>query len=294
MAKLTDMLGRPHSGMVPWVVSAIVTDNVDPDELGRIQVKFPTLHDEPLSFWLRQSSPNAGKERGLYALPEKQDEVLVVFMQGSQDVGVIIGQFWNGVDKPPQECKNTLPGSGKTDTGGQWSKDKFADGSTDLELNDRRFWKSRSGHLFVFDDTAGAETVQIWDQSHTLAFVFDTAESRILLTNSSGDIHIRTATDLYLEAGNDIKWIAGNNIEGESGKDTKHKAGMNYTREAGQEVKEKAGTNATYEAGVNFTGKGGANMDLKAGAALTAEGSATATYKAGGPCTIKGAVVMIN
>lgn len=294
MAKLTDMLGRPHSGMVPWVVSAIVTDNVDPDELGRIQVKFPTLYQEPLSFWLRQSSPNAGKERGLYALPEKEDEVIVVFMQGSQDVGVIIGQFWNGVDIPPQECKDTLPGPGKTDTGGKWSKDKFTDGSKDLAKNDRRFWKSRSGHLFVFDDTSGAETVQVWDKSHTLSFVFDTTESRILLTNSKGDIHIRTKNDLYLDAGHDIKWIAGNNIEGESGKDTKHKAGMNYSREAGQEVKEKAGTNATYESGVNTTIKAGAAMSIKAGSALTAEGGATATLKAGGPCTVKGAVVMIN
>ena len=60
---------------MPFAVVGIVTDNVDPDELGRIQVKFPTLHEEPLSFWLRQISPNAGAERGLYALPEIDDEL---------------------------------------------------------------------------------------------------------------------------------------------------------------------------------------------------------------------------
>jgi len=293
MAKLTDMMGRPHSGLVPWAVVGIVTDNVDPDELGRIQVKFPTLHEEPLSFWLRQISPNAGKERGLYALPEKDDEVLVIFVQGSHDVGVIIGQFWNGVDIPPKECKDALPGSGAL-WSGQKSSDGFADGSTSLDDNDRRFWKSRSGHLLVFDDTSGSETVQIWDNSHTLALAFDTAESRIVLSNSSGDIHIRTATDLYLEAGNDIIWHAANNIDGESGMDTLHKAGNNYEMESGMDATIKAGMNLTAEAGMDFEGKAGMNMKLEGSIELKAKGGASATYEGGGMCTVKGGSVMIN
>ncbi len=277
MAKLTDFLGRPHSGLVPFAVSAIVVDNVDPDELARIQVKFPTLDQEPVSYWLRQSSPNAGKERGLYALPEIDDEVLVIFMQGSQDVGIIIGQFWNGIDIPPQECKDALPGEGKTHAM-TWSADTFSDGTTDLEKNDRRFWKSRSGHLFVFDDSDGKESVQIWDGTHTLALVFDTADSRILLTNSTGDIHIRTETDLYLEAGNDIKWKAGNDLKGEAGNDIDEHAMNNY--------KFKADTNVTMESGAAWKQKSGSSMDLKAGAA--------GSFKAGPMITIKAGLVKIN
>jgi uncharacterized protein involved in type VI secretion and phage assembly len=295
MAKLTDVLGRPHSGLVPWAVVGLVTDNVDPDELGRIQVKFPTLHEEPLSFWLRQVSPNAGKERGLYALPEKDDEVLVVFMQGSHDVGVIVGQFWNGVDKPPTEAKSGLPGSGKTAvTGAKKSTDKFKDGSTSLDDNDRRFWRSRSGHLLVFDDTSGKESVQIWDQSHTLALVFDTADSRILLTNSSGDIHIRTATDLYLEAGNDLIWHAGNNIDGESGMDTIHKAGMNYDFEAGMDAKMKAGMNFDVEAGMNLTCKASMNAKVEGSMMFEAKGGIEAKLQGSAMATVKGGIVMIN
>jgi len=277
MAKLTDFLGRPHSGLVPFAVSAIVVDNVDPDELARIQVKFPTLDQEPVSYWLRQASPNAGKERGFYALPEIDDEVLVIFMQGSQDVGIIIGQFWNGVDIPPQECKDTLPGPGKTHAM-TWSADEFTDGSKDLAKNDRRFWKSRSGHLFVFDDTSGAETVQIWDNTHTLSFIFDTAESRILLTNSTGDIHIRTETDLYLEAGNDIKWKAGNDLVGE--------AGNNIDEHAMKDYLFKADMNVTMESGTAWKQTAGTSMDLKAGAA--------GSFKAGPMITIKAGLVKIN
>lgn len=279
MAKITDAGGRPHSGLQPFPVVGIVTDNVDPDELGRIQVKFPTLADEPVSYWIRQISPNAGQERGLYALPEVDDEVMCLFMQGNVDTGVIVGQFWNGVDKPPTEAKDGLPGPSKTQVPGcTVSKDTFTDGSKDLAKNDRRFWRSRSGHLFVFDDTDGAETVQIWDQTHTLALVFDSAESRIVLSNTSGDIHIRTATDLYLEAGQNILWKAGQNIEGESGMDTTHKAGMNWTTEAG--------VNATLKGSVGTTVEGGTTLNLK--------GGATAKLEGGAMTQITGGVVTIN
>jgi phage baseplate assembly protein gpV len=294
MAKLTDVMGRPFSGIVPYCVVGLVTDNVDPDELARIQVKFPTLHEEPLSFWLRQVSPNAGKERGLYSLPEKEDEVLVIFMQGSHDVGVIIGQFWNGVDIPPQECKDALPTSSKTWTSGKWSTAKFTDGTTDLAKNDRRFWKSRSGHLFVFDDSDGKETVQIWDNSHTLCLAFDTAESLITLTNEKGDIHIRTKTDLYLEAGNDIKVYAGNNIEGESKMDTKHEAGMKIEVESKMDTKFKAGMNFKVEATMNFEVKASLVAKLEGSLNFEAKGGLMAKVEGGAMTQVKGGIVMIN
>jgi len=293
MAKLTDVTGRPHSGLVSNAVVAIVVDNVDPERMGRIKVKFPTLHEEPLSFWIRQASPNGGKERGLYSLPEIEDEVLVIFMQGSQDVGVIIGQFWNGVDIPPQECEDKMPGSGKSDTGAEWSTELFTDGSTNIEKNDRRFWKSRSGHLLVFDDTSGSETVQMWDGSHTMSFTFDTAKKTIFLANSGNDIHIRTKRDLYLEAGNDIKYLAKNNIEGTAHNDMKLQIDNNFNL--------KANNNASLEAGVNYTTKAGVDMKGSAvsvtfdgSASFTGKGGGTAELSSGGMTTVKGGIVMIN
>jgi len=242
MAKITDLQGRPHSGIVPFAVMALVTDNVDPDELGRIQVKFPTLHEEPLSFWLRQVSPMAGKERGLYALPEKEDEVLVVFLQGSHDVGVIIGQFWNGVDKPPPEAKDKMPVAGDTDTGATWSTDQFTEGSKDLEKNDRRFWKSRAGALMAFDDTEGSETLQFWDKDHKLSLIFDTAEQRIVMANTGGDMHIRTKGTLYLEAGEEVKMKAKSDIYIDSDTNVNIKAATNATMESGSKIDIKSTT----------------------------------------------------
>jgi len=295
MAKLTNMSGQPFSGQMSNCVVGVVDDNVDPDELGRIRCKFPSLLNEPLSFWIRQSSPMAGKERGLYALPEKGDEVMVMFMQGSQQVGVIIGQFWNGEDKPPAEAKAGLPGPDKTTIpGGKWSTDTFTDGSKDLASNDRRFWKSRSGSLMVFDDTGGAESVQIWDSTHTLSFVFDSTESRIILANSKGDIHIRSKNDIFIEAGNDIKWIAKNNIEGESGKDTIHTAKMNYKLTANQNIDTKSKMNTTMKADMNWTAS--AKMNLKAEGKMNFEGKGgvKAELKGGALAVVQAAMVKIN
>ena len=79
---------------------------------------------------------------------------------------------------------------------GKKIKECFTDGSSDLKKNDRRLWKSRSGHIICFDDTDGKESIQIWDKNHELCLAFDSKEGNIYLTNSN-DIHIRTANDLY-------------------------------------------------------------------------------------------------
>jgi len=293
MAKLTNFSGQPFSGLVPHAVIGVVTDNVDEDELGRIKVKFPTLPDEPESYWLRQISPMAGAERGLYALPEIDDEVLVLFMQGSQDVGVIIGHFWNGVDVPPTEAKDGLPGSSETDTGGSWSTDTFSDGSTSLDDNDRRFWKSRSGHLLVFDDTDGSESVQVWDKNHELALVLDSANSAVYLTNNSGDLHIRTKGDLYLESGGDTKIYSGANIEVESSQSSSWTTGTGYEVESGTSTDITAGTAMTLEASTGFEAKG---LTAKVEGSTTAEfkGGAKATLKGSGMAEVSGGIVKIN
>jgi uncharacterized protein involved in type VI secretion and phage assembly len=295
MPKATDVGGRPFSGLGPSTVVGIVTDNVDPDELGRIKVKFPTLASEPASFWIRQHAPMAGKERGFYTLPEKEDEVMVMFMQGSHDTGVIVGQFWNGVDKPPKEAKDGLPGPAKQEVpGGQLSKDKFTDGSKDLSKNDRRFWKSRSGHLFVFDDTDGKESIQMWDKAHILSMAFDTKEKRIILANTDGDIHIRTKNHLWLEAGQDIKWRAGNDIVGESANNTKHKVGQNWTVDTQMDSTLKTGQNFTIDAGMGITFKAKMNCNVSGDMNAEFKGGINATLTSSAITTVKGGMVKIN
>lgn len=294
MAKLVNSSGRPHSGQVAHSVVGIVVDNVDPDELGRVQIKFPTLHEQPISFWLRQVAPNAGEERGLYALPEIEDEVMVAFLNGSQNIGVILGQFWNGVDKPPKEAVNGLASQSRNLWVGSWSTDEFQQGSSDHQANDRRFWRSRSGHLFGFDDTDGQETIQMWDKTGDLALIFDSKDGRIILANNKGDIHIRAKKDLYLEAGKNAKFKVGENYDFEAGKEGKIKYGMDFSFEAGMNAKHKAGMAYEMKAGTDLKGEGGTNAEIKGGIGFTGQGGMTADLKSGGATGVQGAIVKIN
>ena len=84
------------------LVTAIVTNNDDPERLGRVKVTFPTLSPDDESGWARLASPGAGSARGLQWLPEVDDEVLVGFEFGDLGRPVVLGGMWSRTDQPPQ------------------------------------------------------------------------------------------------------------------------------------------------------------------------------------------------
>jgi uncharacterized protein involved in type VI secretion and phage assembly len=83
------------------LVVGIVTNNDDPEKLGRVRVKFPTLSQDDESAWSRIATPGGGKERGLQWIPEVDDEVLVGFELDDTTRPVVLGGLWNRKDAPP-------------------------------------------------------------------------------------------------------------------------------------------------------------------------------------------------
>ncbi len=177
-----DLLTSPRSAdrktrqRIHGAVIGIVTSNEDPDKLGRVKVRFPWLTDDDASHWARVSSPMAGNGRGLYLLPEIDDEVLVVFEQGIIEHPYVIGALWNGKDKPPAEN---------------------SDGK-----NNCRVLKSRSGHIIVLDDTDGDEKIIIRDKSGETEIVMDVKGESLTITSKK---------DLNLNAGGNISIAADSN-----------------------------------------------------------------------------------
>ena len=197
MAKVTNRYGRPVSGQMPGAVEAIVIDNVDPEGLARVKVKFPTLPECPESYWARLSQPMAGQERGWVTIPEIGDEVLVVFMHGDINHALVVGGLHNGVDTPPYANE---------------------DGENNL-----RVFQSRSGHRVTFDDTSGAERIELVSHNKELHIVWDAANN-IISVYSGGDIQIEAKEHLHIEtnlftlsAEEDISIQAGKDIIVDSG-----------------------------------------------------------------------------
>jgi uncharacterized protein involved in type VI secretion and phage assembly len=145
------------------VLVGIVIDNQDPDGLGRVRLKFPSLADDEIGHWARVAVLMAGAERGTFFLPEVDDEVLVAFESGDVRRPYVLGGLWNGRDRPPETN---------------------ADGKNNLRLI-----KSRSGHLIRLDDTAGAEKIEIVDRSGKHSITIDTAGNTITIA-SGADIKL--------------------------------------------------------------------------------------------------------
>lgn len=152
-----------NHGRTSGVAVGVVINNQDPQGLGRVQVKLPNYSDLDIGHWARIAVLMAGNQRGTFFLPEIGDEVLVAFENGDFERPFVLGALWNGVDNPP---------------------DTNADGQ-----NNHRLIKSRSGHIVRFDDTAGAEKIEIIDKSGNNAITFDTANNTIKIV-SAQDITI--------------------------------------------------------------------------------------------------------
>jgi uncharacterized protein involved in type VI secretion and phage assembly len=82
------------------VVIGTVTQNDDPDGLGRVRVRYPALGEDTEGWWARIASPAAGRERGLLMTPQVDDEVAVLFENGDPRRPYVVGALWNGRDRP--------------------------------------------------------------------------------------------------------------------------------------------------------------------------------------------------
>ena len=160
------------------VTVGIVTDNQDPDGLARVKLRFPSLGDNDESFWARIVTPMAGNGRGLYLLPEVDDEVLVVFEHGAMDHAYVIGSLWNGTDSPPESNR---------------------DGH-----NNMRALKSRSGHIFRLDDSDGTEKIEIIDK---------TGNNKITIQSSDNTLHIESDSDIQIQSSTGKIVLSGMGIE---------------------------------------------------------------------------------
>lgn len=105
-AGLADYLAGGHTvtgASRSWggLVVGIVTNNNDPEKLGRVKVTFPTLSAEDESTWARVATAGGGPKRGIQWLPEVDDEVLIGFEHDDQTRPVVLGGMWNRTDQTP-------------------------------------------------------------------------------------------------------------------------------------------------------------------------------------------------
>jgi uncharacterized protein involved in type VI secretion and phage assembly len=90
----------PRRSWPMGLVIGLVTQNQDPDKLGRVRVRYPTLGDDVEGAWARIAAIGAGPTRGALMLPAVGDEVVVGFEHGDVRRPYVLGALWNGQARP--------------------------------------------------------------------------------------------------------------------------------------------------------------------------------------------------
>ena len=177
---------------LPWACyPALVTDNQDPEGLGRVKIKLPWSPEQDgdeYQAWARLATLMAGSNRGTWFIPEIDDEVLVAFLAGDPDRPIIIGSLWNGQDAPPETIGSD---------------------------NNIKSIVSRQGIRITLDDSAGQEAITLQTPGGQKVLLKD-GPPEVEITDSSGNsvkletsgITINASTNVTIN-GSSVKISAG-------------------------------------------------------------------------------------
>lgn len=252
----------PDRSVFDGVTVGIVTDNKDPDELGRVKVKIPSLSEEVTTEWIRMCFPGSGgaDHHGWYLLPEVNDEVLVAFEQGDVRRAYVLGGLLNGKDKPFYKNDKVIGSAG---------------------VNQHAF-RLKSGAHLLFDENPDEEVIELKNKDGKFYLKYSSKEGFTIENTSNGDkFTVTNKGDIAIKS-ND-KNIT---IEAPMGALTlKAQKDISIESQTGKVAIKASAGDATME-GMNAKVTGQMNAEVKGNMMAKLEGGANAT--------IRGAMVMIN
>lgn len=183
---------------------AIVKDNNDPLQIGRVKVQMLWQKDNSTTDWIRVLTPDGGssdsisKNRGYVFIPEIGDQVILGFRYNDPDRPFVLGSVFQG----------------NTGAGG------FAQ-------NHLKSLTTRTGHLIEFDDNSSSQGIKITDMNNNVIHI-DTVGNNITIS-ALENISIN-AKNIFINAEQNITTIAGMNIDTSAGENMSDNAGRNMTK----------------------------------------------------------------
>ncbi|MEM9919702.1 MAG: type VI secretion system tip protein VgrG, partial [Bacteroidota bacterium] len=185
----------------------------DPDSEFRIMVKIPILNADDEGVWARVACVDAGENRGMFFLPEIDDEVVIGFLADDPREPVVLGMLNSSAKPAPIEASDDNHEKGLVTRSEM--KLLFDDDKISMKF------ETPAGKFITLDEDAGIIGLE--------------DENGNKITMDADGITLDSAKDIVLKASGDVK-VEGNNIE--------HKANMNFKAEgsAGMEVSSSATT----------------------------------------------------
>ncbi len=166
------------------LILGVVTENYDANHTGKVQVSFPSFDTTGnATEWLPVTAQYAGKNYGVYFLPEKGDQVIVGFIGGDAHCGVVLGSLWN--------AKNTLPSN------------------TADENNIKRCIITKDGHSVTFQDgdegkitvkSKNGHIVEIDDKNKTVKVNTNDGKQKLVLDENKSTVDLESGDKLNIKA----------------------------------------------------------------------------------------------
>ncbi len=261
----------------------IVTDNKDPDKLGRILATVPAISGMTQN-WALPCAPYAGKDGdvgvGFYAIPPVGAKVWIEFEGGNPNFPIWSGCFWQDGEVPTEISTNSDDPSQvkgfKTRGVTVWLDDTDQKGQVVLQFNDPSVSEPVTVK-FLLDSKGLVVTVEGSQDTSTVTQKPDLIDtnSKTLSTTSTENTTLTAQKNLTATVTEDLTLTASGNAEMKASKDVTVQ-----------------GANGTVKADQSLTLQG-ANATLKGDTSVTVQG-ASATFKADGTAVVKGAMVNIN
>jgi type VI secretion system secreted protein VgrG len=257
---------------------AVVVDNKDPDNMGRVKVQFFWQENDETTSWIRVASPHHGtrndgkKNRGLFFTPEIDDLVLVGFIQNDPDRPMVFSSVPHG---------------------------KSLDSSPNSK-NQTKAITTRSGSTIVFTDKEDAKehTIKIATNNQNYVSIKVKNDDGSIKVYSSKAIEVNSKESIIVKSGTSIDVSSGKTINVKSEKITiEAKDSILLKAEKNIELKAKE---IKLEALSKIEAKANQSVEIKgtkvevAGTATAKVSAAKLDLEASAMANLKGAIVKIN
>ncbi len=182
--KKEDVMNKPAAGLLPGINGlqiGIVLDVKDTEKGGqyRVKIHIPTITGNE-GIWARVATPDAGPKRGIYFRPQKNDEVVLGFLNDDPRDAIVLGYLH--------------------------SKDKNQSPLPEQDGAEQYGFVTKEGIKLIFDDTKKRMTLLVRTATGEKSFVMNNDASAFEMKDEHKNTIKMDASGITIQAG------AGKNV----------------------------------------------------------------------------------
>ena len=168
------------------LLSAIVKENWDEENKGKVKVEYPVGETGVMvTGWIPVTVPYAGPGYGIYMLPEIGSEVIVGFLDGKKNNPVVLGSLLHTVNAIPEDTAD--------------------------ENNDKKLIQTKAGFKILIDEAGKKLSVSNPDGTNTISMT-DGEEEKIVEIEAASKILLKINGKEKMAVEEEVVTITGKTV----------------------------------------------------------------------------------